>query len=75
MTASRKPNSMGLTSGYGPVSAVHTQPMRYVDPMPSGPRDGYSANTSCRVMRTTDRVLAVTTPSRLTRRILSTVLI
>jgi hypothetical protein len=41
----------------------------------TGPSGGYSANTSCRVMRTTDRVLAVTTPSRLTRRILSTVLI
>jgi hypothetical protein len=39
------------------------------------PRACYSANTSCRVVRTADRVLAVTAPSRLTRRILSTDLI
>ena len=35
----------------------------------------YCANTSCRVLRTVDRVLELIVPTRLTRRILSTALI
>jgi hypothetical protein len=59
----------------GPQSTPQAEEMEYPVALGDLPCGRYSANTSCRVVRTADRVFAVTAPSRLTRRILSTVLI
>jgi hypothetical protein len=54
-----------------PLTASSSRHVRVSD----GGASGYSANTSCRVIRALDRVLALTEPSRLTKLFLSTVLI